>query len=82
MCGGGYAPVWLPRNQLESATPGRTACGSKRIRAFNVEILWDLHFQSWPWHLLATASRSALRQFDSYFAPLERGEVFAGGAFY
>jgi len=32
------------------------------MRAFNFEIAQNLRFQSWPWHLLATASSSALRQ--------------------
>src|ERR1051325_6103160 len=36
--------------------------GSKRMRAFNYEQRPNLRFQSWPWHLLATASSSALRQ--------------------
>src|ERR1041385_8012212 len=54
------------------------------MRAFNVEKLRpNLRFPSWPWHLLATASSSALRQGPTHLSlHWSEEKSFRGRSFY
>jgi len=68
---------------LEVLHRAEPLCGSKRMRAFNFEIASN---PSCP--VLAVASAGYRKQFctapetQSFFAPLERREIFRGRSFY